>query len=64
MIFLSTIVSGAFSEVAEMRRAVKNTLVAVEAIEEHQSIRGLVWPICIAACLASVSLRNRFKTVI
>jgi hypothetical protein len=64
LVYLHSIVSGPYPALAEINRAVSMTLDALEAIEDTQMIRGLIWPLCIAACLATPDLRLRFKHVI
>jgi hypothetical protein len=62
LVYLHSIVSGPFSALSEIRRGVMLTLEAIEAVDS-QTIRGLIWPLCIAACLASPHVRGRFTEI-
>lgn len=63
LVYLHSIVSGAYPALGEIQTAVEHTLRALEAIDDAQMVRGLVWPLCIAACLATSDLRLRFRSI-
>lgn len=64
LVYLHSIVSGPFPGLKEIQRAAALTLNAAEVIEDPQMIRGLIWPVCIAACLATPNIRPRFEEII
>lgn len=64
LVYLHTIVSGAHPALSEIQQSVETALASIEAIHDHHEIRGLVWPLCISACLADARLRPRFEAII
>ncbi|KAF2102885.1 hypothetical protein NA57DRAFT_71871 [Rhizodiscina lignyota] len=55
-VYLHTVISGANGAIPEVAAAVRETLLAIRnvvAVTDKHIIRALVWPVCIAGCMAS-----------
>lgn len=64
LVQLHTVTSGAYPGISETRSAVLRAVAIIESIQEPQMVRGLVWPICISACLAETGLQPFFQEVV
>lgn len=60
-VYLHTIVSGAHPEVFEIKSGVAETIAALRLLPRAEMIANLTWPICVAACVASVEQRGFFE---
>lgn len=67
-VYLHTVISGAHTSLDEIRSSVRLTADALEelrAISDPQTLRGILWPICIAGTMAGeVSLQSYFRELI
>ncbi len=61
LVYLHTIVSGALCALPEMQQAVSRTEIAIGRMLDPQMIRGLIWPICITACMAGPKQQQVFE---
>ncbi|KAI7483432.1 hypothetical protein KC351_g5146 [Hortaea werneckii] len=64
LVQLHAVTSGAYPGISEIRSAVSRAVAIIESIQEPQMVRGLVWPICISACLAETEMQPFFHGVI
>jgi len=63
--YLHTVVSGFNSSLPEIRQSVYNTLAALEAIANPQTILPHVfWPFCITGCIVGPEHEHRFRDLI
>lgn len=54
LIYLQVIVSGPHPELPEIRQGVSQIMVALNALPNRDLVRNLLWPVCIAGCMATV----------
>jgi hypothetical protein len=52
MVYLQVIVSGPNPEIPEIQQGVSRTMTALDALKDKDLVRNLLWPICIAGCMA------------
>jgi hypothetical protein len=52
MIYLHTVISGAHPELPEVRASVSNAIAAMQQLKNAKLLRNVVWPFCVAGCLA------------
>jgi hypothetical protein len=60
-VYLSAIVSGPKPNLPEMRGNVARTLAALNALPGAKLIRNVVWPFCIAGCMAAHDQEPKFR---
>ncbi|KAH8816909.1 fungal-specific transcription factor domain-containing protein [Xylogone sp. PMI_703] len=53
LVYLQVIISGPHPRIPEIRHAVSRTMTAIEALPNKDFIRNLLWPVCIAGCMAT-----------
>ncbi|KAH8674806.1 fungal-specific transcription factor domain-containing protein [Tricladium varicosporioides] len=53
LIQLHVVVSGPHPELPEIRHRVEQTIEAFKGLPDTESVNSLVWPLCIAGCMAS-----------
>ena len=53
LIYLDVVMSGANPELHKIRSAVQRTIEALYSVPDHKLLRYLIWPVCIAACMAT-----------
>lgn len=67
-VYLHTVISGAHTSLDEIRSSVRLTADALEelrAISDPQTLRGILWPICIAGTMVGeMSLQSYFRKLI
>jgi len=60
-VYLNVLVSGPNPEIPEVAQSVEQTLVALRELPEPRFLRHVVWPFCIAGCMATQGKRQSFR---
>ncbi|KAI9730862.1 MAG: hypothetical protein M1834_005580 [Cirrosporium novae-zelandiae] len=67
-VYLHTVISGPSPTLPEIRTSVRSTVSHLQELRhlcsDPQAIRGLVWPVCIAGCMAEEPLKGFFRNLI
>ncbi|KAL1961390.1 hypothetical protein VTO42DRAFT_118 [Malbranchea cinnamomea] len=63
-VLLETVASGGHPSLPEIQRAVCRTIGALEMFPDADLLRTLVWPLCVAGCLAEPHQYNFFRDLI
>jgi len=58
--YLHVVVSGAHSEMPEIKESVSRTLSAFQSLADPKLLRTLVWPFCVSGCLALEGQQKAF----
>ena len=53
LVYLQVTISGAYPGIPEVQRGVARTMVAIDKLEDKSLVRNLLWPVCIAGCMAT-----------
>lgn len=61
--YLHVVLSGAYPELPEIRESVQRTIDAFRAVRESYWVRNLVWPFCIAGCMAMPPSEGEFRSI-
>ena len=61
--YLHVVLLGAYPELPEIRESVQKTIDAFRALRESHWVRNLVWPFCIAGCMAMPPSESEFRTI-
>lgn len=61
--YLHVVLSGAYPELPEIRESVQRTIDAFRAVRECHWVRNLVWPFCIAGCMAMPPSEGEFRGI-
>lgn len=64
LVQLHSIVHGALPGHKDIETAVQKTVKALEQVQDYQDMRGLIWPICIAGCMAEEHQQQVFEHLI
>ena len=62
-VYLHVVVSGAYPEISEIKEGVKETLEAFRSLPDARWSRHLVWPFCIAGCMAEEQYEDDFRSI-
>jgi hypothetical protein len=62
--YLHIVISGAYPELPEVGESVANTISAFKALTDPKLLRNLIWPFCVAGCLASEEQQSAFYDLI
>jgi hypothetical protein len=60
-VYLDVLVFGPNPDLPEMIESVSSTLAALAALPDPNRLRNVVWPFCIAGCIAKVGQREVFR---
>lgn len=60
-VYLKVLVSGPNPDLPEIIESVSSTLTALETLPERQLLRNVVWPFCIASCMARDGQRQGIR---
>ncbi|KAK5053347.1 hypothetical protein LTR84_002321 [Exophiala bonariae] len=64
LVQLHTIIHGAQPGQTNVKTAVERTIKALDQVQDHQDMRGLIWPICISGCMAEEHQQPMFEHLI
>jgi hypothetical protein len=53
LVYLQVTISGAYPGIPEIQRGVARTMAALDKLEDKSLVRNLLWPVCIAGCMAT-----------
>jgi len=59
-VYLNVLISGPNPEIPEVAQSVERTLAALRELPEPRLLRHVVWPFCIAGCMATIGKRQSF----
>jgi hypothetical protein len=62
-VYLHATVSRSCPKVPEIQKGVEDTMVAIKMLPRAKLVRKLLWPICMAACLAAGHQREYFENL-
>lgn len=63
LIYLHVVLSGAHPDLPEIRESVSKSVKAFQALPDPTWVRHLVWPFCIAGCMATVDRQDVFRDI-
>ena len=53
LVYLQVTISGAYPGIPEIQRGVSRTMTALDELDDISMVRNLLWPVCIAGCMAT-----------
>jgi hypothetical protein len=64
LVYLQVIISGPRPEVLEIRQGVSRTMAALGELTNKDLVRNVLWPVCIAGCMATVEHESCWRDLI
>ncbi|KAH8805306.1 fungal-specific transcription factor domain-containing protein [Xylogone sp. PMI_703] len=61
LVYLHTVMSGAYPHLPSIRDNVTRTIEAVQALPDPHLIHGMLWPFCVAGCMATEQDQETFE---
>jgi C6 transcription factor Pro1 len=61
--YLHVVLSGAYPEISEIKESVTATIKAFRSLPDVRWVRHLVWPFCIAGCMAAEEYEDDFRHI-
>ena len=62
--YLHAVISGAYPELPEIANSVSKTIVAFKNMQDPRLVRSMVWPFCVAGCLAQETQYGFFRDLV
>lgn len=63
LLYLQVTISDAFSDLPEISHAVRNCIKAFKSLPDPEIVNNLVWPLCIAGCMAGERDQDFFRNL-
>jgi C6 transcription factor Pro1 len=64
LVYLQVIVSGPYPALPEIQQGVSRTMAALNALPDKELLRNLLWPVCIAGCMAKEENESYWRDLI
>jgi hypothetical protein len=64
LVYLQVIISGPHPDLPEIRQGVSRTMAALDSLTDKELVRTLLWPVCIAGCMATEEHESYWRDLI
>jgi hypothetical protein len=64
LVYLEVIISGPHPDLPEIRQGVSKTMAALDTLRDKDLVRNLLWPVCIAGCMATAEYESYWRNLL
>jgi hypothetical protein len=64
LVYLKVIISGPHPDLPEIRQGVSKTMAALDTLRDKDLVRNLLWPVCIAGCMATAEYESYWRNLL
>jgi hypothetical protein len=64
LVYLEVVIFGPHPNLPEIRQGVSKTMAALDKLREKDLVRNLLWPVCIAGCMATVEYESYWRNLL
>ncbi|KAE9372776.1 hypothetical protein N431DRAFT_376065, partial [Stipitochalara longipes BDJ] len=64
LVYLQVIISGPYPALPEIQQGVSRTMAAINALADKELLRNVLWPVCIAGCMATEENESYWRDLI